>query len=283
MRGIPGGLRKGDLFVRYRRKGERRIFAGILRPDGEIASRDGRVDRPGEVFWLPPVTPGKIVAVGLNDREHALEMGKPLPREPLLFLKAVSSLGAHCGEVVYPAVSTRVDFEGEIALVVGRRADHIPPREAERHLFGICAANDITARDIQSSDIQYTRAKSFPGFCPVGPAVLVGGTPEGCSVVTRVNGKVRQKGHVSSQIFGWEDLLSYISHMMPLDPGDIVLTGTYRGVGAVLPGDVVTVEVSGTGIPLKSTIVADPRPGLFSLWPGKKSAPSEHLSAHSPS
>ena len=135
MRGIPGGLRKGDLFVRYRRKGERRIFAGILRPDGEIASRDGRVDRPGEVFWLPPVTPGKIVAVGLNDREHALEMGKPLPREPLLFLKAVSSLGAHCGEVVYPAVSTRVDFEGEIALVVGRRADHIPPPRGRKTSF----------------------------------------------------------------------------------------------------------------------------------------------------
>ncbi len=261
--------RRGDLFVRYRRRGERGIRSGRLMSDGRISSFDGTEDRVGEVVWLPPVSPRKIVAVGLNDREHALEMGKPLPREPLLFLKAVTSLAAHEEAVVYPQVSSRVDYEGEIALVVGRTADHISPREARNHLFGICAANDVTARDIQASDVQYTRAKSFSGFCPVGPAVEVGGTPQGRTVVTRVNGEIRQEGRVSSQIFGWEDLVSYISHMMPLEPGDIVLTGTYRGVGAAKVGDRMTVEVSGLGIPLSNTLVMDPFPGLSTCWPGK--------------
>ncbi len=259
--------REGDFFVRYRRRGERRILCGRLISGERISAFDGSVDAVGEVSWLPPVSPRKIVAVGLNDREHALEMGKPLPREPLLFLKAVTSLAAHESPVVYPHVSSRVDYEGEIALVVGRTADHISPREAKGHIFGICAANDVTARDIQASDVQYTRAKSFPGFCPVGPAIEVGGTPEGRTVVTRVNGEIRQEGRVSSQIFGWEDLVSYISHMMPLEPGDIVLTGTYRGVGAVKIGDRMTVEVSGIPIPLSNTLVSDPFPGLFSLWP----------------
>ena len=163
--------RKGDLFVRYRRRGERRILCGRLMSDGKIAACDGSADRSEEVVWLPPVSPRKIVAVGLNDREHALEMGKPLPREPLLFLKAVTSLAAHEAPVVYPQVSSRVDYEGEIALVVGRTADHISPREAKNHIFWICAANDVTARDLQASDVQYARAKSFPEFCPVGPAV----------------------------------------------------------------------------------------------------------------
>ena len=259
--------REGDFFVRYRRRGERRILCGRLISGERISAFDGSVDAVGEVSWLPPVSPRKIVAVGLNDREHALEMGKPLPREPLLFLKAVTSLAAHGSPVVYPQVSSRVDYEGEIALVVGRTADHIAPREAKRHIFGLCAANDVTARDIQASDVQYTRAKSFPGFCPVGPAIEVGGTPEGRTVITRVNGEIRQEGRVSSQIFGWEDLVSYISHMMPLEPGDIVLTGTYRGVGAVKIGDRMTVEVSGIPIPLSNTLVSDPHPGLFSLWP----------------
>ena len=259
--------REGDFFVRYRRRGERRILCGRLISGERISGFDGSVDPVVDVSWLPPVSPRKIVAVGLNDREHALEMGKPLPREPLLFLKAVTSLAAHGSPVVYPQVSSRVDYEGEIALVVGRTADHIAPREAKRHIFGICAANDVTARDIQASDVQYTRAKSFPGFCPVGPAIEVGGTPEGRTVITRVNGEIRQEGRVSSQIFGWEDLVSYISHMMPLEPGDIVLTGTYRGVGAVKIGDRMTVEVSGIPIPLSNTLVSDPHPGLFSLWP----------------
>ena len=259
--------REGDFFVRYRRRGERRILCGRLISGERISGCDGSVDPVGDVSWLPPVSPRKIVAVGLNDREHALEMGKPLPREPLLFLKAVTSLAAHGSPVVYPQVSSRVDYEGEIALVVGRTADHIAPREAKRHIFGLCAANDVTARDIQASDVQYTRAKSFPGFCPVGPAIEVGGTPEGRTVITRVNGEIRQEGRVSSQIFGWEDLVSYISHMMPLEPGDIVLTGTYRGVGAVKIGDRMTVEVSGIPIPLSNTLVSDPHPGLFSLWP----------------
>jgi len=267
---LPEGLSPGDLFVRYLVRGGKgpEEREGCLLPDGLLRSLDGGRDRAEEVIWLPPVRPGKIVAVGLNDRGHALEMGKPLPEEPLLFLKAPSALGAHKGCVVYPAVSSRVDFEGEIALVIGDRADHVSVANAARHLFGICAANDITARDLQRRDVQYTRAKSFPGFCPVGPAILVGGRPDGRRVRTWLNGVLQQDGRESDQIFRWESLISYISHMMPLDPGDLVLTGTTRGIGPMSVGDTVTVEVEGCGPPLESRIVADPSPGLGTVWPG---------------
>ncbi len=268
---LPGGFSPGDLYVRYLVRGERgpEEREGCLLPEGVLKTADGIQDRPEEVTWLPPVRPGKIVAVGLNDRGHALEMGKPLPEEPLLFLKAPSALGVHKGPVVYPSVSSRVDFEGEIALVIGERADHVPPGQAVRHLFGICAVNDITARDLQHRDVQYTRAKSFPGFCPVGPALLVGGRPDGRHVRTRLNGELKQDGSEADQIFRWESLISYISHMMPLDPGDLVLTGTTRGIGPMEIGDTVTVEVDGCGPPLESRIVADPFPGLFTVWPGQ--------------
>ncbi len=270
--GLPQGLAPGDLFVCYRMTSPDQAGpegAGLLRPDGTIQALDGTTIRPDKLVWLPPVRPGKILAVGLNDRGHALEMGKPLPKEPLLFLKALSSLGSHLGHVAYPAVSSRVDFEGEIALVIGERADHVSPGQSHRHLFGICQANDITARDLQARDVQYTRAKSFPGFCPVGPAILVGGRPDGRFIRTRVNGDLRQDARETDQIFRWESLISYISHMMPLEPGDLILTGTYRGIGPMAVGDTVTVEVEGCGTPLESRIVSDPFPDLFTVWPSK--------------
>ncbi len=276
IRPLPDDLSRGDLFVRFRLqgKGDAGEKSGRLLPEGEILSEDGSRHGVGEIFWLPPVRPGKIVAVGLNDRGHALEMGKALPAEPLLFLKAPSSLGASGESVIYPAVSSRVDFEGEIALVIGERADHVPPAEARRHLFGICAANDITARDLQNRDVQYTRAKSFPGFCPIGPAILVGERPDGRSVRTWLNGVLKQDGCETDQIFRWESLISYISHMMPLETGDIVLTGTYRGIGPMSIGDTVTVSVEGCGPPLESRIVSDPHPALFTIWPGQTSQQS---------
>ncbi len=268
---LPEDLSSGDLFVRYLLRGDRgpEERSGRLLPDGLLLSGDGSRHRADEVTWLPPVRPGKIVAVGLNDRGHALEMGKPLPAEPLLFLKAHCALAASGESVVYPAVSARVDFEGEIALVIGERADHVSPSESGRHLFGICAANDITARDLQTRDVQYTRAKSFPGFCPLGPAILVGGRPDGRRVRTWLNGVLKQDGSEAGQIFRWESLISYISHMMPLETGDLVLTGTYRGIGPMAVGDTVTVSVEGCGPPLESRIVADPRPALSTVWPGQ--------------
>jgi 2-keto-4-pentenoate hydratase/2-oxohepta-3-ene-1,7-dioic acid hydratase in catechol pathway len=262
---FPEGLVLGDRLVRYLGS-DGHVHSGCLVSNQEIRSISGMSERTDAVRWLPPVCPGKIVAVGLNDRGHAVEMGKKLPEEPLLFLKSISALGAHKDPVPYPAVSERVDFEGEIALVIGQRADHVGPAEARRHLYGITAANDITARDLQHRDVQYSRAKSFPGFCPVGPVVLVGAIPDGRYVRTRVNGKLRQDSRESDQIFRWESLISYISHMMPLEPGDLVLTGTYRGVGPLVVGDTVEVEVEGLP-PLISRIVPDPFPSLFRVWP----------------
>jgi 2-keto-4-pentenoate hydratase/2-oxohepta-3-ene-1,7-dioic acid hydratase in catechol pathway len=262
---FPDGFTPGDHLVHYvGRDGKARF--GRLLPEREIVSVEGVRERVDEIIWLPPVRPGKIVAVGLNDRGHALEMGKKLPEEPLLFLKSVSSLGAHQAPVPYPAVSTRVDFEGEIALVIGKRADHVPPSRSREFLYGIAAANDITARDLQSRDVQYARAKSFTGFCPVGPAILVGATPDGRYFRTRVNGELMQDGRETDQIFRWESLISYISHMMPLEPGDLVLTGTYRGVGPVSVGDTVSVEVEGLD-PLTSRFVPDPFASLYDVWP----------------
>ncbi|MEC4682706.1 MAG: fumarylacetoacetate hydrolase family protein [Nitrospirota bacterium] len=266
---FPSGLVAGDRLVRYLRP-DGSIQWGLLLSGGDVRSVGGTMERKEDLVWLPPVLPGKIVAVGLNDRGHALEMGKALPDEPLLFLKSISSIGAHMNPVPYPAVSSRVDFEGEIALVIGKRADHVGPSDARQFLYGITAANDMTARDLQMRDVQYTRAKSFTGFCPLGPAILVGEVPDGRYVRTRVNGDLRQDGRETDQIFRWESLLSYISHMMPLEPGDVVLTGTYRGVGPLAVGDKVEVEVEGLP-PLISRIVPDPYPALYHVW--KKSGP----------
>lgn len=268
---FPPGLVPGDRLVRYSdRQGV--VSHGLLAPDGSTIRPVDERGTPGspvteaDILWLPPVVPGKIIAVGLNDRGHALEMGKKLPEEPLLFLKSPSSLGAHRAAVACPAVSNRVDYEGEIGLVIGKPADHIPPSRAREVLYGITAVNDMTARDLQGRDVQYSRAKSFAGFCPTGPVILVGETPDGRSVRTRVNGELRQDGRETDQIFRWESLISYISHMMRLEPGDLILTGTYRGVGPLAAGDSVTVEVEGIP-PLASRMVSDPWPSLFTHWP----------------
>ena len=205
-----------------------------------------------DLHLLPPVTPSKILCVGRNYRDHAAELGNEVPKEPLLFLKPFSSLLPPRGTVVMPSISTRVDFEGELGIVIGRRCHKIGPDEDVRpYIRGYVCVNDVTARDIQKSDGQWTRGKGFDTFCPVGPIVSdeidpAGGQP--VTVTTRLNGAVKQQGSTRDFIFPIAELLRYITQTMTLEPGDLIPTGTPAGVGAVKPGDRIQVEIDGLGI-----------------------------------
>ena len=197
---------------------------------------------------LAPLRPGTVVGVGRNYREHAAELGNAMPEEPLLFLKAVSSLIGPGAPIVLPPESAEVHFEGEIAVIVGaplRRASRV---EAAAAIFGIACACDVTARDIQQRDRTFARGKGFETFCPLGPAILLGAPDDGCAVVTRINGEERQRGTVAEMAWGPVALLEYISRFITLETGDVVLTGTPAGVGRLAAGDTVEVEVSGVGV-----------------------------------
>jgi len=189
--------------------------------------------------------PGKIVCVGRNYREHAKEMGNDVPTEPLIFLKPPSSMIGDGDAVVLPPQSSQVEHEGEIGIVIGRRMRRVSPEEARAGIQGILAANDVTARDLQKKDSQWTRAKGFDTFCPVGPIAAPPADLGSLSIVTRVNGVEKQRAKATEMVFSIPDLLSFTSHIMTLEPGDLVLTGTPSGVGKLSPGDVVEVEVLG--------------------------------------
>jgi 2-keto-4-pentenoate hydratase/2-oxohepta-3-ene-1,7-dioic acid hydratase in catechol pathway len=192
--------------------------------------------------------PSKIVCVGRNYLEHARELGNELPERPLLFLKPPSSLLAQGEAIVLPPESRQVEHEGEIAVVIGRRARHVSEAEAWDHVAGIAPLNDVTARDLQKPDGQWTRAKGFDTFCPLGTvAPLDGLDRDGLEVVCRVNGEVRQHGRVGEMAFSIPRLVAYISGVMTLEPGDVIATGTPAGVGPLRPGDVVEVEIPGVG------------------------------------
>ncbi len=199
---------------------------------------------------LVPVTPSKIICVGRNYRDHAKELGNEVPAEPLLFFKPPSSLLAPGGVVRMPAASSRVDFEGELALVIGKRVSKLAPDADWRSVIrGYTIANDVTARDLQKTDGQWTRAKGFDTFCPVGPSVSDQVDPEaGLTVETRVNGELRQHGSTLDFIFTIPELLRYISAAITLEPGDLILTGTPAGVGPLQSGDRVEVSIPGLGV-----------------------------------
>jgi 2-keto-4-pentenoate hydratase/2-oxohepta-3-ene-1,7-dioic acid hydratase in catechol pathway len=189
--------------------------------------------------------PGKIVCVGRNYADHAKELGNDVPKEPLIFLKPPSSLIGDGDPVVLPPQSAQVDHEGEIGVVIGRRLRRVSPLEARAGIQGIVAANDVTARDLQRVDSQWTRAKGFDTFCPVGPLAPAPADFGSLTVVTRVNGVERQRGKGTEMVFAIPDVLSYVSHIMTLEPGDLVLTGSPAGIGKLSAGDVVEVEVLG--------------------------------------
>jgi 2-keto-4-pentenoate hydratase/2-oxohepta-3-ene-1,7-dioic acid hydratase in catechol pathway len=196
-----------------------------------------------------PPAPSKIVAVGKNYREHAAEFGSVAPEdEPMLFLKAPSALIRDGEPIVLPPESQRVDYEGELALVIGRRIKAWPQERWLEALAGVCCANDVTARDLQKKDKQFARSKSFDTFCPLGPTIVSGVDPSDAAIETRVNGAVRQTSRTSAMVFSPAFLVAYVSRMMTLMPGDLILTGTPAGVGPLSPGDVVEVEIEGVGI-----------------------------------
>ena len=193
-------------------------------------------------------SPSKIVCVGRNYADHAREMGNEVPTAPLLFLKPPSAIIAHGEAIMLPEASSRVEFEAEIGVVIAHRLHGASADDAEKCIGGFVCLNDVTARDLQRSDGQWTRAKGFDTFCPVGPAVIGGLDWRRLEVVARVNGRERQRGKTSDMVFSIPVLLAYISGVMTLEPGDLVATGTPAGVGPLAHGDVVEVEVSGVGI-----------------------------------
>ena len=187
----------------------------------------------------------KIVCVGRNYREHAKGLGNEVPKEPLIFLKPQSSVIKNGDAIVLPPQSKQVEFEGEIGVIVGRTLRRATNTEARGAIKSVVAVNDVTARDLQRSDSQWTRAKGFDTFCPVGEPVPVPADLSDLTVVTRVNGQERQRATGADMVFPIPDVLAYVSHIMTLDPGDLVLTGTPAGVGKLSPGDEVEVEVVG--------------------------------------
>ena len=189
--------------------------------------------------------PGKIVCVGRNYRDHAKELGNDVPTEPLIFLKPPSSVIGDGEAVILPPQSTHVEHEGEIGVVVGRTLCRVTSDEAARAVQSVVAVNDVTARDLQRSDSQWTRAKGFDTFCPMGIPASPPSDLSTLTVVTRVNGVERQRGNGADMVFSIPDVLAYISQVMTLEPGDLVLTGSPAGVGKLSPGDEVEVEVLG--------------------------------------
>ena len=234
---------------------------GILEADFVLPLADGetiesfsnpRTGEPisvAEVEFRAPVSPSKIVCVGRNYTEHAAELGNKMPDEPLLFLKAPSAIIANGAYIERPPQSQQVEHEGELGVVIGRVARKISEGEDPLdYVLGYTCVNDVTARDLQRKDVQFTRAKSFDTFCPVGPFIVDGLDPLDLIVTTRVNGSVKQNGRTADMAFSVPFLIRYISNIMTLYPGDLIATGTPAGVSAMKDGDVVEVEIEGIGV-----------------------------------
>lgn len=211
-------------------------------------SASGKTYKISGVKILPPCSPTKIVAVGLNYRDHAEEMKKHLPSEPMLFLKPSTSVIGHEDHIIYPShMSSRVDFEGELAVVLGKTAKSVPPDESMNYILGYTCMNDVTARDLQSRDIQFTRAKGFDTFAPLGPVIETDLDPSDLQIRTYLNGAMKQNSRTSNLIFSVPELLSFVSNVMTLHPGDIISTGTPSGIAPMNPGDTVEIEIEGIG------------------------------------
>jgi 2-keto-4-pentenoate hydratase/2-oxohepta-3-ene-1,7-dioic acid hydratase in catechol pathway len=216
------------------------------------------------VALLPPVEPTKIVAVGRNYLAHSRELGNPVPKEPLLFLKPPSAVIGPNGVISYPEMSGRVDYEGELAVIIRRKAQRLSDEtKVEEFILGYTCFNDITARDLQFKDIQFTRAKSFDTFASMGPCIATGLDPAGLRIKTFLNGKLRQSASTRAMLFPVPFLIRYVSRIMTLYPGDIITTGTPEGVGPMVPGDRVDVQIEGIGI-LSNTVAARELQGALS-------------------
>jgi len=226
---------------------------GIFNEDKNVVniiSQNGTFEREvpfSEITLLPPATPTKIVAVGLNYIEHAEEMKKPIPDEPLLFMKPSSSVIGCNDYIIIPEVSEKVDYEGELAIIIGQQCKNISENDVDNYILGYTCFNDVTARDLQIKDGQYTRSKSFDTFAPLGPWVENNIDVDNAVIQTKLNGLIVQNSNTSNMKFKPKFLVSYISRMMTLFPGDIIATGTPSGVGQIKAGDQIEVSIDGIG------------------------------------
>jgi len=201
------------------------------------------------------VRPTKVVALGLNYRDHAEEFKKPIPKEPILFIKPASAVIHDGGEIVYPRNATRVDYEAELAVVIGKEARNVPAARAAEFIRGYTCLNDVTERDMQSRDGQWTRAKSFDTFCPIGPVITDEIAPGAVAVKAFLNGELRQHSNTKNLIFNVARIVEFVTSVMTLLPGDIIATGTPSGIGPMKPGDEIVVEIEGIGR-LRNRVVA---------------------------
>ena len=191
--------------------------------------------------------PSKVVAIGLNYRDHAKEFNMPIPDYPILFLKPPTSVIENGDDIIFPPQTQELHYEGELGIVISAQARNVPASEADGYIAGYTCANDVTARDLQRMDGQWTRAKSFDTFCPLGPRIVKDVNPGKLHIVTRVNGKVRQQSTTANMIFNVYELVSFVSVVMTLLPGDVIITGTPPGVGPIVPGDTVEIEIENIG------------------------------------
>lgn len=238
-----------ESYALVRQDGYHLLKGGLFDPVFET----GVIAPPEDCQLLVPCEPGKIIAVGLNYADHAAEMSLKIPDFPALFMKPTSALLPNGGTILYPPMAKQVDFEGELAIVIGKTASYVPEDRAEDYIFGYTCLNDVTARDLQAQDSQWTRAKGFDTFCPVGPFIADQIHPEHLRVTTRLNGVIRQDFTTENLIFSPKKLVFLLSQIMTLYPGDLITTGTSSGIGAMRPGDQVSVEIEGIGI-LNNTV-----------------------------
>jgi len=236
------------------------VEEGVIREiSGEIWGErkpTGRQFRVNEVRFLPPSWPSKIICMARNYLDHAAEMNIDAPKQPVIFSKPPSSIIAPEDEIVLPRISKRVDYEGELAFIIGRRCSRPKPTEdIKPYIAGYTCLNDVTARDLQRLDGQYTRGKGFDTFCPFGPVVETNPPSADTTIETLVNGAKKQSGHVSEMVFGIEVIFRWIAEAMTLEPGDVIATGTPAGVGPLAAGDVVEVRIGGIGT-LRNTVVS---------------------------
>lgn len=208
-----------------------------------------------KVEVLPPVSPSKVVCVGLNYSDHAKELDMKLPIEPTLFIKPSTAVIGHEANIIYPDDSTQVDYEGELGIVISKEAYHVKKEDATDFIGGYTILNDVTARDKQRKDIQWTRAKSFDTFAPIGPCIETELDPTSQSISLKLNGEMRQNSNTKQMIFNAYELVEFIANVMTLKPGDVIATGTPPGVGSMHVGDVVEVSIEGVGV-LRNTVKA---------------------------
>ncbi len=255
-------MKKSEKYVRivttngemFGRESENVVELLSASPWDEKSEVCGKINKT-DAKLIAPCKPGKVVCLGINYKAHSDEFGHMLPEDPLIFMKAPSSVIGPDENIVYPPYWTkRVDYEAELAIVIGKQAKRVKKEEADDYIFGYTCLNDVTARDLQRKDGQWIRAKSFDTFCPIGPAIVTNLDHSSLKIRSFVNGELRQNSNTSFMIFDVPAIIEFVSHVMTLEPGDIIATGTPEGIGSLTPGDIVEVEVEGIGR-LKNSVV----------------------------